>query len=171
MYFCFDAETDGLYGEAFAIAAVVMDEDGELRASFSGKADVNAVATPWVQEHVLPFIDDLPDYPDRVALREAFWAFWLQYRESCLCLADVHYPVESQLMRQCVEADLSSRQWLGPFPLIDVASVFAAHGFDPLTDRQAFSGFGGRPHHPKDDAIASCLSCIQLLREPDCNNK
>lgn len=164
MYFCFDAETDGLYGEVFAIAAVVMDSEGMVCDAFSGKARANDVATPWVVDNVLLWIGDLPDYPDRKALREAFWSFWIKHRSACTCLADVPYPVEAHLMRLCVEGDLEQRQWQGPFPLIDVASTFAAAGLDPLTDRREFCSYNARVHHPLDDATASCR-CYLLLQK------
>lgn len=162
MYFAFDAETDGLYGEAFAIAAVVIDNAGHIEDSFSGTASLEDVADAWTLENCVPHLSGIPKYPDRKALREAFWLFYLKYREACDIVADVPYPVESQLMRQCVE-EHSGSTFLGPYPLIDVASVFYAKGMDPQTDRIAFSGQQGQPHNPMTDAIASAKCLIRLM--------
>ena len=164
LLFSFDAETDGLYGEAFAIGAVVVEESGRVTASFGGKCVAPGVASVWVRENCLPHLDRLPDYDSREALREAFWAFYLQYRSIAVPVADVPYPVEAQLLRACVQHDPEERTWLAPFPLIDVASAFFAKGLDPHTDRMAFSGFAGRPHDPVCDATASALCLLRLLR-------
>ncbi|MCL1912517.1 MAG: hypothetical protein FWG10_01210 [Eubacteriaceae bacterium] len=165
--FCLDAETDGLYGEAFAIAAVVLDECGNLVDSFAGQANANAVKDEWVIENVLERIKDLPMYTSRQLLREAFWSFWIKHRATSVCIADVTYPVESGLFRQCIESDLKNRMWLGPFPLIDVSSIFAAFGHDPLTDRLSFSGYGGSKHNPFDDAMASSICYLKLIAKTD----
>ena len=168
MLFSFDAESDGLYGEVFAIAAVVVNEACEVIESFAGKSYAADVRSPWVRDHVLPHIADLPDYPTREALREAFWAFYQAHKHGCTILADVPCPVEAGLLRACVEANLAEREFEAPFPLIDVASVLHAHGVDPLIDRMQFSGHVGRPHHPLDDALASVKCYWRLANQsPD----
>lgn len=163
LYLSIDAESDGLYGEAFAIGAAVLSSKGEVMAAFSGKAEENRVQSAWVRENSLPHLSDLPVYDTRKQLREAFWAFYLQWRERCVILADVPYPVEVGLLRQCVAGDLQGREFLGPFPLIDLASVLYARGLDPLLDRMAFCGVQNRRHHPLDDAIASGLCLIKAM--------
>lgn len=165
MIFSFDAETDGLYGEAFAIAAIVMDDAGTVLDSFSGMADVASVQDEWTLQNCVPYLGNLPAYRSRRELRGAFWAFYLKYREQCVIVSDVPFPVEAQLMRQCVEAD-AQNTFLGPYPLIDVASVFYARGLDPLTDRLAYSGYAGERHDPLTDATASALCLIKLMKTP-----
>ena len=158
-----DAEIDGLYGEAFAIGAVVLSTSGEVLDTFVGKAEEERIKSAWVRENSLPYLLDLPAYNTREQLHEAFWAFYLRWRERCVILADVPYPVEAGLLRQCVTKDLSTRAELSPFPLIDLASVLYAHGLDPLIDRMDFCGKQGRRHHPLDDAIISGLSLIKAM--------
>ena len=163
-YFSFDAETDGLYGEAFAIGAVWMDEDGRILEKFAGQCIAPGIASEWVRENCLPHLVRLPEYPSRAALREAFWQFYMHCREGSVIIADVPYPVEAQLLRTCVEENLEERCFQGPYPLVDVASMLFARGLDPDTDRQEFSGYTGSAHNPLDDAIASCLCAIKILR-------
>ena len=162
-YFVFDAETDGLYGEAFAIAAVVMDSDGNVLDRFCEKCVAPGITDPWVTENCLPLLYDIPDCDSRVTLREHFWSFYMKWRETCVIVADVPYPVEAQLLRVCVETNPSERTWLGPYPLIDVASVLFAHGLDPHLDRISFSGHSGEQHNPLDDAIASGKTLLKLI--------
>jgi len=160
-----DAETDGLYGETFAIGAAVISAGGEVLDTFAGKAEEGRVESAWVRENSLSHLSDLPAFDTREQLRDAFWAFYLQWRERCVIVADVPYPVEAGLLRQCVMKDLPEREFLGPFPLIDLASVLYAHGLDPLLDRMAFCGRKGRRHHPLDDAIASGLCLVRVMRK------
>jgi len=151
----FDAETDGLYGDVFAIGGAVMDADGQVLDTFAGQAESERVTSPWVRENCLPHLSGLPILATRALLQEAFWAFYMRWRERCVVLADVPYPVEAGLLRRCVEKNLPEREWLGPFPLLDLASVLYAKGIDPDINRMEFCGWQGRPHSPLDDAIAS----------------
>ncbi len=156
-----DAETDGLYGDPFAIGAVVLDESGREVDRFGGLAGANEVGDVWVRANVLPHLGDLPSFSSRFELRETFWQFWMKHRGECLCVADVAVPVEAGLFRLCVAVD-ASRTFLGPFPLHDVATLLLALGTDPLTDRaELLSGWGvtwtGVRHNPVDDALAGAL--------------
>lgn len=163
LYLSFDAESDGLYGPCFAIGAVVMSEAGETIDMFSGIACAESVRDPWVKQNCLPLLQDLPVYPSREELHEGFWSFCMKYSETALFVADVPVPVEAGLLRICVEYDLPERNFLAPYPLIDVASVLFAAGIDPNTDRQQLAGWEGRRHHPMDDAICSLKAMLTVL--------
>lgn len=157
-YFCFDVESDGLYGEAFAVGAVVMNEIGECVDSFSGIAEPEKVESDWVKQNCLPKLEKLPAFESRRALREAFWAFYMKYRENAVITADVPVPVEAGFLRACVEDDLSARMFLAPYPLVDVASVLFAAGIDPDTDRTQFGSEDA--HNPVTDAENSCRALL-----------
>ncbi|MBQ2992056.1 MAG: hypothetical protein IJD60_12345 [Clostridia bacterium] len=163
LYLSFDAETDGLYGPVFAIGAVVLNEHGERVDAFAGAAQRELVRDPWVKENCLPNLAHLPDYPDRAALREAFWRFYMKYRGRAVIAADVPVPVEAGLLRACVEDDPQNRTFLAPYPLIDVASALFAAGVDPDIDRQAFTGYAGKKHCPLSDAHSSGLALLRAL--------
>ena len=164
-YFSFDAETDGLYGEAFTIAAAVVDENGAVLDTFCEKCEAPGVSDPWTRENCLPYLADIPSCESRAALREHFWAFYARYRSACVIVADVPRPVEARLLRDCVEAAPKERTFQGPYPLIDVASVLFALGLDPDADRMAYSGWQGKRHHPLDDAVASALCLIKAMKK------
>lgn len=51
--FSFDAETNGLYGKAFSIGAIIM-EDGEETSTFVARCPINGEVNPYVAENVLP---------------------------------------------------------------------------------------------------------------------
>lgn len=154
--FSFDAETDGLYGDVWAIGAVV--QNGDQQKVFAGQIDPASIQNEWVQQNIVPFVS-LPGYPSARALRDAFWAFWLEHREGAICIADFGSPVESGLFRACVADDPDARQWLGPYPLHEVGTALLCTGIDPDIDRVEFSGLTGLiRHNPVDDARAS-LAC------------
>lgn len=50
--FVFDVESDGLYGDGFAVGAVVFD-DGKEVARFSGIAEPEKLENDWVKANVL----------------------------------------------------------------------------------------------------------------------
>lgn len=164
MLFSFDVETDGLYGPAFAAAAVVMDENGKILDQFCEKCMTPPILDDWVKANSLPHLEDIPECESRRALRDHFWNFYMKYKAQCTIVADTPYPVESGFLRACVEDCPEARIWQGPYPLLDVASILYAHGLDPDADRLAFSGQEGKRHHPLDDAIASALCLLKAMK-------
>ncbi|MFZ5985762.1 MAG: hypothetical protein ACOYWZ_01370 [Bacillota bacterium] len=161
--FSFDAESDGLYGDIFAIGAAVIDSNGNIIDTFSGAAEIEAVSDQWTIQNVVGKLDSLPIFNSRRELRDAFWSFWMKYREKSTALCDNGIPVEAFLFRQCVGDNLEERKFLAPYPLLDVASLLHLKGIDNDTSRMSLSGYNGNPHNPLDDAIASALCWVKLL--------
>lgn len=157
-----DAEVDGLYGMAFAIAFTVR-EDGEEIYSWSGRSPNHEVRDGWVRENVLPALGGMPvTHANSVELEEEFWEQWMQHKEGCTVIAHCGSPVESGLFRRCVERDLDSRQWNAPYPAIhDVATLLLMAGEEPdsidsfLKKKGVVVEFEGTPHHPMYDAVAA----------------
>ena len=156
--FSVDAETDGLYGSVFAIGAIVVAPNGTTIAEFAGHAPY-PTHNAWLMENCIPHLADLPEYADARALRDAFWEFWMVHKDSALCIAECGSPVESGLFRACVADDPDARQWNGPFPMHEVATLLEILGIDPV----GYSGIeyaglkpaGLKRHNPLDDAFVS----------------
>lgn len=124
-----DVESIGLHGEGFAVAFAVCDtRTGQSLAeglwacapeAAQGSADDRA----WVRQHV----PDLPvncQNPQQV--RQRFWADWLHWRaQNAWLVADCAWPVESNFLSACVQDAPAQEAFLGPFPLIDVATCLA----------------------------------------------
>ena len=167
--FSFDAETDGLYGDIFAIGAVVLDESGIIIDTFAGKACEESVSNAWVKENVLPYTVDLKQYASRQELREQFWSFYMRYREESICVADIMHPVESLLMRLCVQDNPEDREFKGPYPLYDLSTLLLACVVDPLAERRELIEYKeGNGHNPLDDATVSGLCFLKYLSQ--CQN-
>lgn len=161
--FMVDAETDGLMGPVWAIGAVVMNGAGQVEASFAGQLDTSVVTNEWVQAHVVPYVQDLPKYQSREELFNAFWEFWMTWKNHTTAWADCGHPVESGLFRACAEHN-RTRDFQGPFPLHEVATLLWSIGINPDTNRIELSGLQGLiPHNPVDDARASAAGLLNTF--------
>lgn len=158
--FSFDAETDGLYGDVWAIGAVVLDGK-ELVAAFKGQIDSASVVDVWVREHIVPVVD-LPIYDSRSELLDAFWAFWIEHKTGVLCIADFGAPVEAHLFRSCVLADLNARMWEGPYPMHELGTALLLAGIDTDINRREMAGHPRLiQHDPYNDALVAGI-CWQM---------
>ena len=129
--FSFDAETNGLYGQAFAIGAIVTDDTGEV-ARYTSRCPIAGETDTWVAENVLPHMQDVPIGQESYqALLNSFYEFYKTHKGDADVIAHVAHPVETKILRDMIEQDLATRMWEGPFPFIDVAGVLRARGEDP----------------------------------------
>ncbi len=168
--FSFDAETNDLYGQAFAIGAVVTDDNGEV-ARYISRCPITCKVDQWVAENVLPHIRDVSINQDSYqALLNNFYEFYYKHKSNAEVIAHVAHPVETKLLRDMIEQDLETRRWEGPFPLIDVAGVLRARGEDPTSvDKYIEKNglhvpFEGNTHHPLYDAIATEVAYRHLMK-------
>ena len=153
--FFVDAETDGLYGSFLSIGVVVTDQHGQELEHFYGALNPQnvCITSAWTQEHVAKHLKNAEIfYSDEKSLQEAFWSFWLYHRESCICIADVAYPVEGRLFASCVNRDLAVREMLGPFPLYDLSTLLAARGLPTTEPRDTMTENKKTPHDALNDA-------------------
>jgi hypothetical protein len=161
--FSFDAETNGLWGEAFAIGALVYDPGGAEVARFIGRLPDEVVSDSWVRAHVLPALAVEPVTHARyLDLVRDFAGFYLAHRAEADVVVHVGFPVEARLL-----LDARARGFIGeqeaPFPLLDLAGCLAQAAEDPLSvDRYiekygiTIAGFDKiAPHHPLRDAAAT----------------
>ncbi|MCK6462885.1 MAG: hypothetical protein L6Q29_03665 [Candidatus Pacebacteria bacterium] len=161
--FSVDAETDGLYGESFAIGATVRENGRE--ATFQGRIPDSKVSNRWVKKNVLPHIIDMSiTCSSSYILEESFWKFWMENKEDAIVIAHCASPVETGLFRRCVERDLENRMGDGPYPAInDVATLLMLLGerIDSVDTYNNKYGiivpFKGTSHHPMYDAEAAAV--------------
>lgn len=174
----FDVESVGLHGEGFAVGFVVVDSNGSEKASVRYACAASLCkgtksGGAWVKENV-PWLCLTHDSPHK--LRRDFWAHWRTWKEAgAILAADCLWPVEARFLAQCVddekphtgggwESEEGPRDWEGPYPFIDVASVRMAAGFDPLGTEER------RPnelpaHDPLCDARQSARLLIEALQK------
>lgn len=159
LFFVFDVESVGLYGEGYAYGFVVVNENGvELdagRCSCNPNcADGDSGGRAWVATNC-PEIYQSEPTPKAVRCR--FSAEWEEWREQgAIMVADCPWPVEARFLADCVR-DLDMP---GPYPLIDVASVVLAAGGDPTAE---FSR--NKNELPKHDPLCDARQSARVLIE------
>lgn len=120
--FSFDAETNGLWGEAFSIAAVVM-EDGIVAKTFLGRCPIDGEINPWVAKNVLPKMKNIKtnsrSYMDML---KSFSEFYLENKEDAHVIVHVGFPVETKILHGMQRFGFI-RDWDAPFPLVDISAI------------------------------------------------
>lgn len=173
LFLVLDVESIGLHGEGFAAGYVVIDAGGVVVEEWSAicpplaaKSQLHATdaSMQWVQANVplQPYADTYAGPDD---LRGAFWLRWMRWKAlGATMVADCPWPVEARFLAECVDDRPRDREWEGPYPLLDVASVLYALGGDPLANHDR------RPdelpaHHPLHDARQSARLLVAALQE------
>ena len=166
MWFFVDAETDGLYGRFLSVAAMVTDENGTEVDRFYGAIRVTReeLTSQWVRENVFPSLSRAETvYENGEALLDAFWQFWMQYRDRAACVAYVPCPVEARLFQTCVLKNLPEREFLAPFPLYDLATLLRSKGIPFDRDLPTLSGLSLTSHDAMDDVRMIASAWKKLL--------
>lgn len=168
LFFVFDVESVGLHGEGFAVGYVVVDREGNQHEQGVFACPIEAAnGTPknfeWCEKNI-PKIEKTHDAP--WLMRAAFWRKWLEWNQrQAVMVADCCWPVEARFLAQCVDDKPLGREWSGPYPLHDLASVLLAKGVDPLVKRERQEDELPE-HHPLADAKQSARLLIEALKKP-----
>ena len=166
----FDVESVGVYGEAFAVGWVAIDQDGmEVESGIfccpSNLAKGRDSDREWIEKHVVPTLPPT-NCESPFDVRCAFWARLHSWRlQRAEFWADCGYPVEAKFLIDCVLDDQANRVWTAPYPLNEIASVLKLTGKDPLgtyprLDREL----------PVHNPICDARQSARLLHESTCNN-
>lgn len=164
LYMVFDVESVGLYGGAYAVGWVVIDGMGK-------ELDFGAVHTPyenlpgtpgafkWLEENTTPLESFCVGTSRKV--RDVFWDAWMRWKaQGALLVADCPFPVEAKFLTACVDDVPEEREWLGPYPLLDVASCRMIAGFNPLGSEERLAG-----ELPVHDPLADARQSARLFLE------
>lgn len=170
-FMVFDVESIGLHGEGFAVGWVVVNELGYESESglmacdpYSARGTANNHS--WVTQNIALTSKDVECHSPGV-VRQEFWQVYERWKAKVVPLslwADCAWPVEARFLIACIEDAHLERQWNGPYPLHDIATLALACGADPLGtfDRLA----NELPaHNPLNDARQSARLLIGYLRQ------
>ncbi|QQR82594.1 hypothetical protein IPJ70_00575 [Candidatus Campbellbacteria bacterium] len=163
--FSFDAETNGLWGQAWAIGALVYDENGVEIARFVGRLPDSAVTDSWSRENTLPQVQGIPvTHEDYDSLLASFADFYKANKDGADVVVHMGYIVEAKILRDLHDRGLIG-DWEGPYPLYDVSGNLQAAGADPTSvdkfadERGLQVGVGtdivGGTHNPLWDSAAA----------------
>lgn len=184
----FDVESIGLHGEAFAVAWVVLLDGKRVEEGWVACDPDQAAGTEegrkWIMENVIgsPGLDaplegappvNMVDRPTSVF--NFFWSVWQhQKAQGAELWADCAWPVEARLLIRAVDYMFppfrklnmpeGTRDWEGPYPLLDISTLVLACGLDPTAefDRRVDE----KPtHHPLADARQSARKLLECLEQ------
>lgn len=161
----FDAETDGLWGQPFAIGALVYDESGTEVGRFVGRLSDTEVSDGWVRENVLPTLASVRvthnSYDELLA---DFARFYLANKTNADVVVHMGYIVEARVLRDMHDRGLIG-DWDAPYPLYDVSGNLQQAGEDPASVDSYVQKHGlsiveleGGTHNPLyDSAVAAAV--------------
>lgn len=136
--FVFDVESIGLHGEGFAVAGGIYAADGLAVREFAYHCDPSAAIgsaedRQWVRENVT-ISERSALCPSPVAVRDAFWRVWSDAKAGydVTMFVECGWPVEARFLAACIEDAPDERNWDGPYPLHEIASVMLAAGMNPM---------------------------------------
>lgn len=176
-YLSFDCESCGLFGEVFAVGYVVVNQQGqELHDGYLAcPVDEEAPEADlvWVRQNVIPVLPEVqtscPTYANCESLPELlqrFWYMWQEYRHlypGIMMVVDCGFPVETGFLHRVAnEMQLTIQD--SPYPVLDVASVLAGAGYDPLAELPR-EPTELPQHNPVNDARQSARILVQLRKE------
>lgn len=138
-FFIFDVESIGLHGQAFSVAGGIYDRNGFALHEFAyhcnpDRADGELSDREWVAANVTISENSVACIYPR-AMREGFWAEWIaaktQHPEITMAV-ECGWPVEARFLNACIDDDKGARNWSGPYPMHEIASIMLAAGMDPM---------------------------------------
>lgn len=142
-FFVFDVESVGLHGQAFAVAGGIYDTHGKAveGSEFvfssgweSGLVGYDPGDAEWVQANVtIRGGAVLCANPHEV--RHRFWQLWEMAKRGfpgVLMFVECGWPVEAKFLEECIADDPVTRNWGGPYPLHEIATLMLAAGMDPM---------------------------------------
>jgi len=164
-FFIFDVESIGLHGQAFSVAGGIYDRKATALHEFAyhcspDRADGAFSDRQWVDANVATSDESIPsDCPQGV--RSQFWGEWLAAKEKwpgITMAVECGWPVEARFLNACIDDDKGARNWEGPYPMHEIASIMLAAGMDPMAT------YDRLPHElPAHEPLADARQSARLL--------
>jgi hypothetical protein len=137
-FFIFDVESVGLHGEGFAVAGGMYSSSGQKLKEFAyhcrpSEADGLPDDREWVAENVT-FHPSSVEQMNPFMVRDRFWNEWMYAKSAfkAMMFVECGWPVEAAFMEACIKDHQETRNWDGPYPMHEIASVMLAAGMDPM---------------------------------------
>ena len=179
-----DAETNGLYGQIFAIGGIYKDTISGEEIRYSKRVSIVEDVNPWVAENVLPHVQDIEQLDKTVdddvygvekTLLKDFRDFYLECKKKTgnnfdlLVIGHMVCPVEANLFIKMKNYELIG-DFEGPFPLHDVASMLLMAGenttsVDIYVEKHKLENTEGSIHNPLFDCEQALKVFIHLSGE------
>lgn len=184
--FSFDAETDGLWGNPFAIAAIVYEKRKEKPVIFDrmvyeseptwvevdkfiARLPDSVISNNWVRENALTNIPVTHDSYEKMI--HDFATFYLMHKQDADCICHMGYIVEAHLLREMHRFGFIG-DWAAPYPLHYVSGNLRQAGEDPTSVDKYAEKYGlkitdyGTTHNPLYDCEVTAKVYIHLIDYP-----
>jgi len=131
--FSLNVLTNGLWGQPFAIGAIVHSTGAEVQLCFYGRCPIEEPVDDEIRDIVLPEIEALRvDYGSYKEMLAAFADFYLKFKDGADVIAFMPVTAASFLLR-----DMHIRYLIGssdlPVPFIDISGCLKQAGENPLS--------------------------------------
>jgi len=148
-----DAETNGLYGKAFSISAVL--EENGIITSVTFRCPIEGVTNEFVRDNVLPVMEDIPmTHGSYKWMLNDFIDFYMENKNDAEIIVHMGVPVEAKLFIDAREFGFIG-DFDAPYPLIDI-SAFPEIGTSVDTyNKNNNIVVVGNCHNPLYDCIAA----------------
>lgn len=164
-----DAETNGLYGQIFAIGAVYRNSETGEENKFIKKVSIEEEINPWVLQNVVPQLEDVEQLDTTVdhdtygmekLLLKEFTDFYKECKRKSgndlTVIGHMVCPVEANLFIKMRKYNLIE-EFEGPYPLHDIASMMLMFGENPTSVDLYVKKYNllksdFKPHNPLFDA-------------------
>ena len=125
-----DAETNGLWGKPFAIAAIVYENGQEVeRVSF--RCPISGKTNEWVEQNVLPEMVEIPlTHSSLEDMYQAFAAWYMASKKDASILWHMGHVVEAGIFRDLVSLNMIG-EWDAPYVPLEVSMLLMAAGEKP----------------------------------------
>jgi len=164
-----DAETNGLWGQPFAVAFIVYDAFGvELdRATF--RCPIEGDTNEWVAENVLPQMEDIAlTHSSYEGMLKAIGQWWLSNKEGATVLWHMGHVVEAHLYRELHRTG-NIGDWDAPYVPVELSVMLESAGYpaDSVDGYISEKGlplpnFKGGTHNPLYDAASAASVYFDL---------
>ena len=172
LLFSFDAETNGLLGQAFALGAVLYVNEVEVK-SFCARCPIQGTVDPWVEANVLPQMTDIAEtHSTYKEMLQAFAEFFLENKADATIIFHMGIPVEARVILDMHDHGFIG-PWDGAYPWLDVAGCLDQAGYDPTSVDTYNKNAGitvpqrepGGAHNPLYDSRAAALCYMDLMKQ------
>lgn len=161
----FDCESDGMYGNTFAVSNIILDNRNNIIKHDSMMADIN-IKDEWVKQNVLPNLNIEKKAKSTFHLRNYFFEV-LQSNKDCEIWVDCCFPVETNFLAQIARDDVQTRAFIMPYPIKDISSLVDSNiSRKEMFDKEMLKDvdikqknlYEIKEHNPLHDCIASAYA-------------
>ena len=168
-----DAETDGLWGKSFAIAAIVYHTDDIILSKFTARVPDSFVSDKWVKDNVLPTLEN--NFPVTHETREEmladFASWYMKMKDNGPVLWHMGHIVEAKLFRELVELKLIG-EFDAPYCPIEVSSILESIGYYKSDSVDSYAKENnlkisdyGNTHNPLYDCEVAAKVYLHIYRK------